>query len=123
MEQRADMLKKITLSITPETKAAVPGMQPESLQYAFIYGIGPQGLAPFEYALAGKAVGDDICIDVNRSNLRETFQHLPIPLSEVPGDRLSASYRIKIIKISVADNREIVAAMARQSSCADCCGH
>ena len=116
MERKADMLKKITLSISPDR-------QPEPLQYAFIYGIGSQGLAPFESALAGKAVGDEVCIRVNQSNFRETFQHLSIPLPEIPDDNPSVSYRVKILKISSANNREIVTAMAQQSSCTDCCGH
>ena len=123
MEPKADMLKKITLSIAPEAPTAVSDKLPEPLQYAFIYGIGSQGLAPFEYALAGKAVGEEVCIRINRSNFRGTFQHLSLPLPEVPDDNPSVSYRIKILKISSANNREIVAAMAQQSSCTDCCGH
>lgn len=123
MEPKADMLKKITVSISPAGNTAAPHKGSEPFHCEFIYGIGPQGLTPFEYELAGKTIGDEFCITISPSNFRETFQHLPVHIPEISEDRPPVSVNIKILNITSADNREIVGAMAHISSCTGCCGH
>lgn len=122
MESKVDMLKKIAVTISPSEKTTAPkGSEPVFCE--FIYGIGPQGLTPFEYAMAGKAVGDEFCIRISPSNVGETFQHLAVHIPEDFDDSPSVSYSIRIVDITSADNREIVGAMANLSACTGCCGH
>jgi hypothetical protein len=123
MKPKADMLKKVTITISPEAQTAMPHKGPAPLSCEFIYGIGPQGLTPFEYALAGKTIGDEFCITVDPSHFEETFQHLPVDIPKPPNDRTTVVYTIRVVNIASADNREIVGAMANLSACTDCCGH
>ena len=123
MKPKVDMLKKIALSISPAATSAAPGKESAPLHCEFIYGIGPQGLTPFEYELAGKTVGDQFCITIDPSEAAEFFRHLPVDIAKRPANHASAIYAVKILNIAPADNREIVGAMANLSSCTGCCGH
>ncbi len=123
MESKADMLKKITVAISPSEMPAAGPERSEPLLCEFIYGIGPGGLTPFEYAMAGKSVGDEFLMNLDPSNVNETFEHLCTDLPDWIKDRPPVSYTIKILSITTANNREIISAMANLSDCTGCCGH
>ena len=123
MESKVDMLKKITVSISPAATSTVSPGTSASFHCEFIYGIGPNGLTPFEYALAGKTVGEAVCITLHPSEAGETFQHLSRDIPVAAQDQPPASYTVRILRITSADTREIVSAMANVTSCTGCCGH
>ena len=124
MDLKVDPLKKITLSVTAGTKPETMDLAVSPSTFAFIYGIGTDGLTPFEFQLADKATGDEIIVQINCFQITETFAHIAVPIPQIPV-HLDAIYMIfKIMQITPADNREIVKAMAENSGCGGhCCGH
>jgi hypothetical protein len=91
--------------------------------YDFIFGIGIDGLSPFEFDLAGKGVGHESVYILKRAELNRLFQHLipPLFLCDTPE---AFTLKIRVIGIGQADPREVIKAMAEASSCgSDCCGH
>jgi hypothetical protein len=95
----------------------------QQASYEFIFGIGAQGLCPFEFDLAGKHVGYKGEFRLNRAELNSLFQHLtpPVFLSDMPE---IFTLKVRVVGIVQADQREAVKAMAEASSCGShCCGH
>ena len=45
-------------------------------ELTFICGIGTGGMTPFEYLLAGRGPGDEICFRVTRPDMEHFFEHL-----------------------------------------------
>ena len=107
-------LKKITLALEWDG---------QNIPYAFIFGIGTEGLSPFEIDLAGKSEGYEREYQLNRSHLNGLFQHLipPLFLCDVPD---AFTLKVRVVEIGEPDQREVIKAMAEASSCGShCCGH
>ena len=113
-------LMKVTLDITAdgETKTnAQPAV------FEFIYGLGVEGITPFEKALFGKSVGDRVRVDIGPADYRETVGHLELPLFKQIGIAKTTCLQATIAGIAKAQDHEVVKAMASGSSCSDCgCG-
>jgi hypothetical protein len=78
----------------------------------FICGIGTGGMTPFEYLLAGRGPGDEICFRVGRHDMEHFFEHL-VPAFAAPfKGRDEVHFQVEITGIGPADGREIVRAMA-----------
>lgn len=114
-----EALKKVSLQLTA---GSVPGATdlistPQSIE--FIYGVGSMGLTEFEYALAGKRIGEKGTITVNQHNRPEIFGHiLPCEVqSRLTVDPCYVQY--EIYRISDPAPREIVRSIA---SAAGGCG-
>ena len=122
IKEKVGPLKKITLSWEAGRTSDYMDLTSGPKLFEFIYSLGPAGLSPFEYALADKTVGEEIRLRIEPSQAARTFQHLPMPGFILPKNPDFRQYRIRILNISSAANREIVAAMAQQSACSDCCG-
>jgi hypothetical protein len=91
--------------------------------FEFIYGVGPQGITPFEKALFGKGVGDRVQFDLSPTDYCETIGHLELPLLKQTGIMRPVSLQVSINGIVKAKDREVVKAMASGGSCSDCgCG-
>jgi hypothetical protein len=123
-QQTVEPLKKLRLTLEVETDSdkAVVISQPVPIE--FIFGAGSQGLSPFEFQLAGKKEGDVFRMNVRGDELPDLFQHLPLPpLPRRESD--DAFYiKVKIMKVSEADPKEVIKAMAEAGACGDhCCGH
>jgi hypothetical protein len=107
-------LKKVTL---------VMEWDAEQIPYEFIFGIGTEGLSPFEFDLAGKNAGHEGEYHLKRAELTGLFQHLtpPLFLCDVPD---AFTLKVRVVEIGQADQREVIKAMAEASSCGShCCGH
>ena len=65
--EKIDHLKKVTLAL--ECSAGIKGASEKQFPLIFIYGIGPEGLTPFEYALAGKGEGDGFFVRVEKQDM------------------------------------------------------
>lgn len=107
-------LKKVTL---------VMDWDGHQVPYEFIFGIGNEGLSPFEFNLAGKGVGHEGEYHLKRAELNGLFQHLtpPVFLYDVPD---SFTMKVRVVEIGEADQREVIKAMAEASGCGShCCGH
>jgi hypothetical protein len=87
----------------------------------FIFGIGPQGLTPFEYELSMHKVGDKFDLCITGGELKETFGHLVdmLPLPEYI--EAGAVLRVTIESLQDAQPREVIRAMAELARCEDHC--
>jgi hypothetical protein len=90
--------------------------------FDFVFGIGVDGLSPFEIDLEGKGAGYESAYHLTRAELNGLFQHLlpPLFLCDIPE---AFTLKIRVVGIGQADQREVIKAMAEASSCgSDCCG-
>jgi hypothetical protein len=123
-----DHLQRVTLRIeagrTPEKMDLTPGPAVEG----FIFGIGGQGLSPFEYVLAGRSVGDEVNFTVRKGEAGKLFEHLVHILPRFSETEDLFFLKVGVADIGPADSQEIIRAMANMASCGDdcgdgCCGH
>ena len=114
--RKVEHLKKITLSFEAGTSPENMDLGSGSSKVEFIFGLGPAGMAPFEYELVNKVEGDEILIHLKRENTPVFFEHLHLPLNNLFKDRHELYLNIKIQKIDPADNREVVKAMANMTA-------
>jgi hypothetical protein len=117
-------LKKIRVLLEPGTGPDPWEFTAEPIPFEFIYGTGIQGLSPFELQLADLKEGDSLSMTVRGDELSDLFQHLLLPPFAMP-EGVGAFYlEVKIVKVSEADPKEVIKAMAEGAACGDhCCGH
>jgi hypothetical protein len=117
-------LRKISLLLEAGTGPDKTDLTSEPIPFEFIFGVGSQGLSPFELELANRKVGDGLSMPIRGEGLSDLFQHLLIPSFAVP-ESISAFYlKVQIVKVSEADPKEVIKAMAEAAECGDhCCSH
>ena len=109
---KVENLKKITLAFQAGTSADEMDLTLEHPEFSFIFSLAPEGMTPFEYELLDKSEGDDVLLHLKKNTLNSFFEHLNPPIWDLLADRNEVYLKIKIEKISTAENREIVKAMA-----------
>ena len=113
-------LMKVSLSI--RTATSDPTAEQDAL-FEFIYGIGPDGITPFEKALYGKKAGDRIDIGDISGNLLEALGHLKPALCEQTGIVSPDALQVMVTRVVKAPDRDVVKAIAAGGGCSDCgCG-
>ena len=113
--EKIENLKKVSLLLDTGS---------QETPFEFIFGIGTDGLSPFEFELAGKKEGDILELQLRREAVADMFQHLPIPPFQVPQEGEGFQLKVRVEKVSPADQKEVIKAMAEIASCGDhCCGH
>lgn len=121
--EKIGALKKITLSVKVQRDNESRDLTP-SFTFEFIFGLGTKGLTPFEYHLVNKKEGDEFDFQITKADIPSFFQHLTMSTLPVPGDFHSLSIKGEVIKVSPADQREVIKALAELARCGDhCCGH
>ena len=117
-------LKKIRLLLEAGTGPDKLDLSLEPIPFEFILGVGSQGLSPFEFQLADKKEGDGLSLHIRVEELSDLFQHLLIPSLAIPESISEIYLNVKIVKVSQADPKEVIKAMAEAAGCGDhCCGH
>lgn len=120
-------LKKVTFSFTAGTQMGQNDLNPESSTFDIIYGLGVEGLTPFEFQITDKSEGDSICLRLNPDDVCQTFQHITLPHFNTPDTADPVFLQFQVEKVVEADSREIIKAMAEMNACSggscDCCGH
>ena len=117
-------LKKIRLLLEAGTGPDKLDLSLEPIPFEFILGVGSQGLSPFEFQLADKKEGDGLSLHIRVEELSDLFQHLLIPSLAIPESISAIHLNVKIVKVSQADPKEVIKAMAEAAGCGDhCCGH
>ena len=117
-------LNKISILMEAGTGPDKTDLAAEPIPFEFIFGAGSQGLSPFEFELANKKEGEGFSMHVGVEELPDLFQHLFIPSLAVPESISSFYLKVKIVKVSEADPKEVIRAMAEAAACGDhCCGH
>ncbi|GBC61638.1 hypothetical protein DENIS_2600 [Desulfonema ishimotonii] len=119
--KKVENLKKITLMVEAGKTAEMMNLTPQPVSYAFIFGIGKEGLTPFEYELVDKAVGDTVAISVLHEETGTFFEHIALPLTGDMPERLHV--RATIDQVETPEGREVIQAMASLSGDCGCgCG-
>ena len=117
-------LKKITLILEAGMEPETMDLTREPVSYDFIYGIGMQGLSPFEFALSDKRAGDILDFRLRGEEMLSFFQHLSIPQLTVLEGVSSFHLKVQVVGITEPDQREIIKAMAEAAERGDsCCCH
>jgi hypothetical protein len=120
-EPVVDNLKKITLSITAGTSAQKSDIIDHPQTFTFIFGLRPDGLTPFEYALAGKSSGAKICLQLKSVELNRIFRHINLPFTREFDDHTEFFLAANITAVETANSREVVQAMAAMAGCDSNC--
>lgn len=117
-------LKKISMRYTGGATEDINDLISEPAPLEFIFGLGTDGLTPFEYALEGKVIGDKLQYRIERSRIIETFGHLLPDMGHLPPDAASFYLNVEITDIGEPGQRELVRALAATTACGgDCdCG-
>jgi hypothetical protein len=105
-------LKQITLSIQAGTSKDTMELTPMYPKIEFIFGLGSQGMTPFEYELVGKAEGERVLLHLSNENYYRFFEHLNPFLMDLFKGRHDVYIEVTIDAVTPADNRNIVKAMA-----------
>jgi hypothetical protein len=119
-------LDKVTLSIKAGTQPGENDLNPKSRTFEIIFGLGIEGLTPFEFLLSKQLQGDSFSLELHPKEFCQTFQHITLPHFDFPESAESIFFTFQVIKMEKADSREVIKAMAELSSCSgscDCCGH
>ena len=116
-----DNLKKITLQVTAGTSEKNMDIIKHPRVFTFIYGLGPAGLTPFEYALAGKVKGDKVCLHMKSEEIDRIFLHVRLPFIHKFRNQKDFFVMADITVIEDATSREVVQAMAAMAECESHC--
>lgn len=119
-----ESLKKVSLSIkvidgNGNTLVAEPRL------FTFIYGAASDGLCPLEIALDGLLAGDNTQVSIASNDMGEVCGHLLQPLHnalDLPIMPTQFSLDITVAEVSVAENHEIVKALAKSMGGGSCHG-
>lgn len=106
----------VTVSLTNDSLDGTPA---EPVSLSFIYGIGREGLSPFECCLEGGRLGEHKEFSVKGSEVAESFAGLfPLVRTLVNATIRPAvmKFDIEILGIEKVENRELVAALASSTS-------
>ena len=118
-------MKKVNLLIEAGRTRDRMDLTRTPISFEFIFGVGVQGLSPFEAALDGKTCGATVFFKTHSREISELFEHLSLPLDEFIHKAPVFYLKAFIDKVAAAEDREIVSAMAGASVCGqgDCgCG-
>ena len=109
---KVENLKKITLSIQAGTSQSTMDLTPKYPEIEFIFGLGPEGMTPFEYELSDRTEGESILLHLKKEDCHSFFEHLNPPLMDLFNDRDDVYLKVNINAVTWAENRKIVKAMA-----------
>ena len=113
---KVENLKKIYLSLEAGKSKAHMDLRLSIPEFEFLFGIGPTGMTPFEYELIDKAEGDEILLHVQKDSVQVFFEHLHPPIMNLFDERKDIYLKVKIEKITSAESREVVKAMAEMTA-------
>jgi hypothetical protein len=119
-------LKKITLSVNASTQAEGNNSDNDSQTFQFIFGLGTDGLTPFEFLLSKQMQNHIFSLKLHPDDICQTFKHINVPHFDIPESAESIFFTFQMIKVEEADHREVIKAMAELSSCGgscECCAH
>ena len=114
--KKVENLKKVTLRLEAGTTADHMDLSPAASKFEFIFGIGPDGMCPFEYQLANKAAGEEIGIQVKKQEAYPLFEHLHPPVMNLFEKHDALHLKIKILRIEQPENTEVVKALSEMAS-------
>ena len=119
---QVEHLKKVTLKIKAGKTAEHMDLTPEAMEFEFIFGIGPDGMCPFEYQLINKNEGDLVLLNLKKEEIHPFFGHLRLPVLGLLEENSSFYLKATVARIEQPDNKEVIKALAALTSHAGDCG-
>ena len=113
---KVENLKKITLFLQAGTSADEMDLNLKHPEFSFIFGLAPEGMTPFEYELVDKVEGDEVLLQLDKNTFNSFFEHLIPSIWDLLDNRPGVHLKVKIKKITTAENREVVKAMAEMTA-------
>lgn len=115
-------LTKVSLSLAAGSAADRMDLTPDPLPLTFVYGIGKEGLTPFEYELSEATAGGSVSFSVPRHQLDSFFEHVFLPLPALDHAE-TIHFNVRIERVSPPSSREVIKAMAEAAEGCSCgCG-
>ncbi len=114
MEQ-VKAMRKVHVAVALTDAVSGGATEEDKATFSFIYGIGKDGLTPFECLLEGCQQGDFTQTEVNSGAMNEFFGVLlgqVKPFIEGKIIPLDLRFGVEVIKVEEVENREVVAALA-----------
>ena len=87
-------------------------LTPKYPEIEFIFGLGTEGMTPFEYELADRTEGESAMFHLKKEYFNRFFEHLNPPLLDLFDGRDDVYLKVNIESVRPAENREVVKAMA-----------
>ncbi len=117
-------LHAIRLEVLAGSRPGARDLTPDPVTVEFIFGLGVQGLSPFESLLEGMPAGGETRLELKREVVPTTFLNLTPYFIELADRQNPLFLTVKVADIRPAQSREVIRAMARQAECGDdcCCG-
>jgi hypothetical protein len=116
-------LEKVHLSIETGRTPDSMDLTPRPIPFNFIFGVGTNGLTPFEYELTERTVGETLVLSMTMEKIPELFGHLSFHFPPLPEISEPFYLKIRLLEVSQADQREVIKSMAETTGCGDhCCG-
>jgi hypothetical protein len=112
----------VTLGIEAGKTAEFMDLTPEAVEFEFIFGIGPDGMCPFEYQLINKNEGDLVLLNLEKEEIHPFFGHLRLPVLGLLEENSSLYLKANVVKIEQPDSKEVIKALAALTSHAGDCG-
>ena len=119
---KVENLKKVTLRLEAGTTADHLNLTPDAVEYEFIFGIGPDGMCPFEYELINKPKDEILLLQLNKEDIDKFAGHLRLPVLGLFEKNRSLYLKVTILKIEQPDSKEVIKALAALTSHAEGCG-
>jgi hypothetical protein len=107
-------LKKITLLFEAGTSPENMDLIVHPPEFQFIFGLGSEGMTPFEYKLIDRAEGDVVSFSLKKDTPGHFFEHLQPPLWNLFDGRDTIFFNVKIVAVTPAGNREVLKAMSER---------
>ncbi len=120
--EKVENLKKISIAFEAGMSENAMNLKPRYSEFAFVFGIGPSGITPFEVELTDKKVGDEILLLVKKQEYHTLFEHLSPPIIDLFEGRDEIFLKTTIVAVSSPDNREMVKALADLANHGGCGG-
>lgn len=112
-------MKKIAVSVRLVHGVSGDAETEKPITFSFIYGIGRDGLSPFEQRLESCSVGQRIQFEVKSGAVADFFGGLFAQIRGLIEGKVMPEnlvFEIEIVKLEDVENREVVAALARSAS-------
>ena len=118
-------LKKVRLAILASSEPEKHSLTATPIVFEFIYGIGAEGLEPFEAVLSDKCVGGHVVLTLATDEAPQFFGRFFGQIRQLLGLHLlpqALSLQMTVMAVADADNREVVQALAKSAGHGGCGG-
>jgi hypothetical protein len=117
-----ELFQKVTVELTAGAGPQKMDLRPPEAELRFIFGIGPGGLTPFEYRLAGHPAGTRVRFEVAQADRLKFFERLAPLTADLFIGRAQVWFTARVTALETPEPREIVRALAETAGQGGGCG-